>query len=189
MMLSGVILVIAFVITALTLAEIRNIEQGVVQSQQNRIWEEYRQLRDRIASALFEATENLTVNASFLSSFNATMKNFANIELTKGHDFYAELAANGSRLAPKTEYANFTCLFVHGENRCASNGMWRNYTGWSYNGTTNLSAKNWPFDGRSDGIVFGNASGESAIRGAIVYLYLADYQSRFEETLVIALNT
>ncbi|HVL87511.1 MAG TPA: hypothetical protein VM681_05850 [Candidatus Thermoplasmatota archaeon] len=184
MMLSGVLLVVAFVLTALTLAEIRHLEQETTKATEPGLSHEFRFLRDKVATTLRDVTGEHTTDLSFLVAFNSTAITVREIANGKGYQLHLELAGNESVLAPKREYDHYTCRAANVDGgRCTASTI-GNYTATAYNGAAVYDAR--PYDGASDGIV--HDSPTPTIRAVIVFFHMSDPANSFEEMLVIPLN-
>lgn len=109
MLLSGIVLTIAFVLTALTLSQVSSIERSAAADQVSPVIAEWRFVHDRLATNLHTAiapdTKNDTLN---LTVFPAIAATFRNIEAEKGFDTALRLVWGGERAilnAPKTHYS------------------------------------------------------------------------------------
>ncbi|MHB8603872.1 MAG: hypothetical protein ACYDCK_01350 [Thermoplasmatota archaeon] len=214
MMLAGIILILAFIVTALTLSQISDLEKQASQEQSSPLLNEYRAVRDKIGSTLADATGTGTDNGTFKSTFKSIVAGLKGVEQAKGYDVVAFLAgspANAGIRLNRTEWS-FTDL-----------GKPDNYTGgaptpgspapesganivsakYTFHSSDNLVTFNeppgggtstlTPYDRGNDGIVWRKAGclkgGGTCIQAAIVYLYLADSTTSVEETIAYSVNT
>ena len=165
LILAGIILTLAFLLTAITISEIEAEKANVVRDTQDSLRDEFSYLRREFGSTLNASLPAGATDATFRATFNDTKATYATLESSRGFEFHASLAGNDT-IAPKTEWANFTR---------ASNTLYR---ATSHEGAKSFDS--FAYDGASDGIIHG----DGGIQGAIVYLLLADASASYGEVLV-----
>lgn len=109
MLLSGIVLTIAFVLTALTLSQVSSIERAAAADQVSPVIAEWRFVHDRLATNLRTAVAADTKNATFNNTvFPAIAASFRNIEAEKGFDTSLRIAYGAERgilNAGQTQYS------------------------------------------------------------------------------------
>lgn len=162
LLLAGILMIIAFVAMSVTVVEIMNLgARTAYEEVEPAIVRDYRTIRSEFGKVLNESridSSGKTVsNMTFSEAVNATASSFRMLGESKGVDFYACLAGNGS-VSPKTEWD-----FVNESSR-------------KYAPLPTLS-----FDEDSDGIVYNKTSGK--IVGAVIFFYISDERNQIYEVV------
>jgi hypothetical protein len=176
MLLSGIVITIAFVLTALTLSQVSSLERASAADATTPVIAEWRFVHDRLASNLRTAVAPDTKNATFNNTiFPAIAATFRNIEAEKGFD-------TSMRLAFGAENAK-------NERSLVSAGS---YAAYSDDGRTLF---NWAQDPNlDDGLVWKNPCPDPSgpvggcIAGVYVVVHLSDGLSSIDESILFAVN-
>lgn len=185
MLVSGIVITIAFLLTALTLTQVASIERQSAADKPTSLGAEWRFLHDRLKTNLQTAvtvdTTNDTLNNTTFPAITAT---FRNIEAEKGYDLVLRIAGNqsGSGFYNKTEW-QITTLGM---------GAGSSYANWSYDGGVHYT---WPVDGVNDGLIWNkpcldaSAPAAGCIQGVLVSLHLSDSTTSLDEVILVPVNT
>lgn len=182
LLLAGIVLVMAFVVTAFTLGQVADVEKEASKEQDQSFLTEYRFVHSKLPSIVSGNTGRTTDNVSFNTTFATTIQSFRNGLASKGYDASIFVAGNASA-AEKAE-----CTWMSNPlTACAgSSGAWRSVV--PSGGTQPFDAR-LPYDGKSDGLVWMCGQANGALVGVVVQVYLSDGRHSVAETLVVALNT
>jgi hypothetical protein len=175
LILAGVVLVLAFLVSAFAVNEISSQEQRLRQGGQTALPKVYAEVRDKVAGTLGGLVYAGMDNGTLRAEFNATRDDAARLAERHAAQIVLRLADGNDTVASKSEGRSFKAM----------NSSWGWYGGvWSYNGSRDYSDVR--YDLGDDGIVFDMGRGE--ITGVIAYLMMADSTSRLEDTFVAAVN-
>ncbi len=175
LILAGVVLTLAFIVTSLTLAEVSSLERQAANERTTPIIGEWRFLHERIATNLEVAIAPETTNETFEENlFPRIAATFRNVQEEKGYDTVLRLA--GSSFAESEFDLTNGTHYVNA------------YT------TSGLLVTSDPWDGLDSGILWKtpcpDPSGPAAgcIVGVYLFVRLADPTSSMEETILFAVN-
>lgn len=178
MLVAGIVITIAFILTALTLSQLSSLERISAAEKPAPIGDEWRFLHDRLATNLQTAISSDMTNATLTTTtFPAIAATFRNIEAEKGYDVVI-------RLAGAT-----TGTYNHTEASLVTNG---NYHAGSDDGTYTMTNA---YDGVDDGILWQkpcrdpSAPSTGCIGGVYVYVHMTDATSTMEESIFYAVNS
>jgi hypothetical protein len=176
MLLAGIIVTIAFILTALTLAQVSSLEREAAVERPSTISTEWRFLQDRIGANLNTSVPPLELNDTIANiTFPAITATFRAAEAEKGYDVTMRLA-NATSAVNKTEAS----LVVAGS-----------YDAWTVDGTLHFTQA---ADDKNDGILWKKpcpdetGSPNGCIAGLLVYLRVTDGISAMEEVLLYGVN-
>lgn len=177
MLLSGVVITIAFVLTALTLAQVSSLERAAASDRSSPLGEEWRFLHERLGTNLRVAVTSDLSNTTFVATtFPTIVATFRNIEAEKGYDTVIRLAGNESAVN-KTERDLVSAALY---NAHAVDGSVKFDWAWDYVGDGILWRKPCPDI---------TAPAAGCIGGVLVYVYLSDGASSIEEVILFPVNT
>ncbi|GEM_PF-3717579 len=186
MLVSGIVITIAFLLTALTLSQVSSIERQAAADKPTSLSAEWRFLHDRLKTNLQTAVSVDTTNDTLINTtWPAVAATFRNIEAEKGYDLVLRIAGNTT---------SGVGTFNLSENRTGitSGGVFTTYNATSFDGQTTF---NWAADGKDDGLIWhascldqtnGNVG---CIQGVLVGMHLADQSTNIDEVVLIAVNT
>lgn len=174
MLLSGILITVAFIVTALTLAQVSSLERQAAADTHAVLSNEWRFLHERIPANVNVSIASDTKNDTFLNiTFPAIAETFRSVEAGKGYDIELRLA-NSSRPASVTTEPS---LVTAGK-----------YAAYSVDGRVRY---NQTYDGVPDGILWGacpdGMPGGCAV-GVLVYVHLSDGASTIEESILVPTN-
>ena len=176
MLLAGIVVTIAFILTSLTLSQVSSLERQSAAEQRDTIAEEWRFLHARLASNLEVAVTTDTTNDTFLSvSLPTIVATFRGLEAEKGYDAVIRLAGDGT-MVNKTERS----LVASGS-----------YAAWDAQG---LHHFNDPWDQVADGILWeqpcpdDEAPPAGCIAGILLFVHLTDGATTMEEVILFHVN-
>jgi hypothetical protein len=188
MLLAGILITIAFILTALTLAQVASLERAAAAEPTSSIATEWRFLHDRIPNNVNVSIASDTRNDTFLNvTFPAIAETFRSVEASKGYDVELRLGGNGTSV-----FANERSFTT------GLQGAFKDPT-YSVDGRVNYGKLQMapyngaalPWDNVGDGLIWGacpdGTSGGCAI-GVVVYVHLSDGASTIEETMVVPAN-
>lgn len=186
MLIAGIVITIAFLMTALTLSEVSSLEKQAAGQKTSNIEAEWRFLHDRVATNLRSAvTPELTNDTLNATTFPAVVATFRGIEAEKGYDTIIRLAGDGPYNKTEFDLINQT-MRTYDVN--ASDGThYFNQAPDFYN----LADRH---DGHNDGILWQkpcpDSSGPAAgcIGGLLVFLHMTDSTSTMDEVVLFAVN-
>jgi hypothetical protein len=174
MLLAGIVITIAFILTALTLSQISSMEKQAASERASPIVGEWRFLHERLASNFKTAVGTETDANGFRDNvLPVVLATFRAIEGEKGYDLIIRLAA-GPTFAPS-------------ELQLTSGA---NYNAVSANGRVTYSHA---YDNVNDGLIHqtpcpGVSSPATCLGGVYVYVRLTDGTAVLEETVLFPLN-
>lgn len=177
LLLAGIVLTIAFILTALTLTQVAALEKEAAQQVGSPIISEWRFLHDRLASNVRTAVTGETTNQSFNDTVLPTLSaTFRALAAEKGYDFALRKASDG----------NFTW---NGNEASLVSGA--SYNAWSDDGATHFTQVK--DDQITDGILWQKpcpVDGPTAgcIGGIYIFVRLADGTTSLEESVLFAVN-
>lgn len=188
MLLSGIIITLAFILTSLTLAQVSSLERQTASDRKTTLGAEWRFLHDRLATNFDVAISPDTTNSTFQNeTFPTISATFRNIEAEKGFDVVMRLA-NASMTVNLTEgraYGQGGLLVDNGTTG------WKRYNAVDASGLRDFQQN---YDGVDDGLLWRQpcddptASSAGCISGVLVYLYLSDGVNTLEEVILFAVN-
>jgi len=178
MLLSGIIITIAFIMTALTLQQVGSLERQAAAEPALTLAAEWRFIHDRVGSNLNVSVTDTMKDASFTSTtFPAVAATFRAAEAEKGYDVTMRLAGSGS-MVNKTEW-----------NLVAGSLSTSSYNAWDVNGHVHFTQVN---DTANDGLLHQTPCPDGAaaacISGVLVAVHLSDGSSSLEEVLLYAVD-
>lgn len=176
MLLAGIIVTSAFILTALTLSQVSSLERQAASDKPSPLAAEWRFLHDRLGTNLATAISPDLPNATFESTtFPSIIATFRNIEAEKGYDTVI-------RLAKGTDFATSEADLLDG-------------TGTAYYATSDDGAVSFThaYDLGDDGLLWQAAcpdpdAAAGCIVGVYVYVRISDGASAMEETMLFAVN-
>lgn len=176
MLIAGIVVTIAFLLTALTLTQVSSLQREAAAEKPTPLSAEWRFLRDRLATNLQAAVtadmNNVTFNGTTFPTIAAT---FRNIEAEKGYDTVIRLAGHWAA-TNKTE------------DSIVAAGAYGN---WSYDGAAHYT---WAYDGINDGILWqqpcpdSSAPAAGCITGVMAFVHITQGQSTMEEVILFPVN-
>lgn len=176
MLVSGIVVTIAFLLTSLTLSQLSGLEREAAAEKPAPVAAEWRFLHQRVsANVQVATTPDLSLNAFNATTFPAVAATFRAIEAEKGYDAVIRLAGAHAGL-PRSELD----LVSAGK-----------YANWTYDGKVHYAHD---YDGVNDGMLWKSpcpdpmAAGPSCIVGVYLYIQLADPTSRMGEFVLVATN-
>lgn len=206
MIVSGILLVLAFAVTALTLSQIADLEKRVASESSTPIISEYRFLREKLGSTLADSVTRQTTTTEFGTIFSSAQSELKALAHQGGYDLLIYLA-DGERALGKQEWS-YTDLghpsrysgvppAGYVSPNAVGIGADPEYALRAYDNSFNweqaYGGDEVDYDGTEDGMLRTSACQseptESCIQGAIVWFYLADQTIAIEEFIVYGLNT
>jgi hypothetical protein len=193
MLLAGIIVTIAFIMTALTLEQVGSLERQAASEPALTLAAEWRFIHDRVGGNLAVSITDTTKNATFTDqTFPAIAATFRAAEAEKGYDVTLRLAG-ASATVNKTE-ANVitkdpavTGPLVYGVRN--DDGSLAKVL--SVEGTYDITSK--PYDGVNDGLVWvtpcpATGSSNGCVSAVLTYVRLTDGTSALEEVMLFKVN-
>jgi len=181
LILAGVVLILAFVISAFAVSELATEQQKLQRGPDSELPKLFREVRDKVAGTMHGLSFGRIENATLMAHFDSTRAELEQQGRSHGVHTVLRLANATDAYAVKTERANFTAP-GGGAAQCPDGN--RTYALKSHNGSRDWTGK--AYDCADDGIVWD--MDERKASGLVVYLFMADRSARIEETLAIALN-
>lgn len=183
LLISGVVITVAFLLTALTLSQVSSLERQAATEQPTSLLSEWRFLHDRLGTNLETAITTETTNDSFeTTTFPTIAATFRNIEAEKGFDTIIRLATHAT-VFNMTEHLIVTPTYGTG-------GPYT-YDRLPLNSETTFSHA--ADDDLTDGLIWeqpcpatGGPGG--CIVGVLVFVHLTDGVSSMEEVMVFRVN-
>jgi hypothetical protein len=179
MLLAGIILTIAFILTSLTLSQVASLEKEAAQEAPTPIIAEWRFLRDRLASNLQTAiTPDTTIETYQVTIIPTIAATFRALAAEKGYDIVLRNASGGQFAGTGNEAS-----LISGAN----------YAAWSSNGTVHFTHAAAEDPDNADGAIWQATCPDSSgptgcISGVLLFLRLADGASSMEESILFAVN-
>lgn len=194
LILAGAVLVLSFLLAALSVTELSAQEIALEQDPEGKLATTFHETRDELTQALQGLVLPQTTNGTLYGYFASQKAEFE--ERGRAHGLYVVLGmgnetqiTNGDHLetvATQSEKRHMTS----GGAASTCNDDSDLYTVWAYDGSRNYNAVKW--DCGDDGILWDDIlprdDGAGEIRGIAVYLVMASETARIEENFVIALN-
>jgi hypothetical protein len=186
MLVSGIVITIAFLLTALTLSQVGSIERQAAADKPTSLAAEWRFLHDRLKSNLQTAVSPDTTNDTLINTtWPAVTATFRNIEAEKGYDLVLRIAGNTT---------SGVGSFNLSENLTGttSAGVFAQYNAVSFDGTLTF---NWVADGKDDGLIWKqhclDQSGGDVwcVQGVLVAMHLSDSTTNIDEVVLLPVNT
>jgi hypothetical protein len=178
MLLAGIIVTIAFILTALTLAQVASLEREAASERPTTISTEWRFLHDHLAENLMTAVSAQETNISFSEgTFPAVAATFRSAEAEKGFDVSMRLAGAGAAVN-KTEYGLLNVANT-------------NYDAYAYGGAVKFTQLK---DAVDNGLLWqapcpdDTALATGCITGVLVAVRVTDGLSSMEEVVLVAVN-
>ena len=181
MLLSGIVITLAFLLTALTLSQVSSLERQAASEKATPLAAEWRFLRDRVATNLDSAVPaDLRVDVFKSVTFPTIAATFRGIEAEKGYDAVLRLADSPTRYNLSEE----SILVNDGAGG-------KKYEAWSADGSFHFTAA---WDGTNDGVIhYATCPDETVvgacIAGVVVFLHMTDTSSTMSEVVVYAVNS
>ncbi|HWG91158.1 MAG TPA: fibronectin type III domain-containing protein, partial [Candidatus Thermoplasmatota archaeon] len=171
LIVAGITLMLAFIVTSVTLSEVNSLESRSLQDRDNSFLNEYRFLHEKLASSLSTTVASDVDLTQFRSEFATIEETLRILEAAKGYDVVLRIGDTTS-LSPgfKNELA-----FVN-----PTTGF---YEDWSFDGANNLD--HIPYDGTNDGVIRQG----SVIVGVVVNLRLSDGVRSVTESVLFPTNS
>jgi hypothetical protein len=186
MLVSGIVITIAFLLTALTLSQVASIERQAAADKPTSLAAEWRFLHDRIKTNLQTAVSPDTTNDTLINTtWPAVAATFRNIEAEKGYDLVMRIAGN-------TTTGRGT--FNMSENLTGTTvaGVFTTYNAVSFDGTFTF---NWAADGKDDGLLWKQHCLDQTVgdvwcvQGVLVAMHLSDATTNIDEVVLVPVNT
>jgi len=179
LLLAGFVLVLAFVVTALTLSQVADLEKRATEDAGGALVSEYRFMHDRVGGTLQGAVGLSTDNDTLRDIFASVVATFKNIEHEKGYDVSIVLAGDDAGVSRDEDF------FVD-----LATGRFKAGTE-SWDGATDYS--NVRYDLVNDGILWTKAGrcstvANGCVSGVVVRIFLSDGVSTMDESVVYAVN-
>lgn len=178
MLLAGIVITIAFLLTSLTLSQVSQLERQAAAEKPATLTGEWRFLHERLAANLESAVPpDLTAQTFKGTTFPIIAATFRNIEAEKGYDTVLRLAdAN-------TKYNKSEQLLLDASGT--------RYSAVSSDGSFTFDL---PFDGVYDGVIYDPTCPDTeyvggCIVGVLVFVHLTDSTSTMSEVILFAVNT
>ncbi len=175
MLVAGIVVTIAFLMTALTLSQVASLEREAAADKPLPIADEWRFLHDRLSANLQTAvTDDMSKDTFKNVTFPAIAATFRDVEAEKGYDAVFRLA--GSGVASKSESDLLTA------------GTY-DALGWTANGHV-MGAT----DTVNDGIIMTmtgtcpTGAAANCIQGVYVYMHLSDGVASMDEVMLVAVD-
>ena len=179
MLLAGIVITIAFLLTSLTLSQVSSLERQAAAEKSTPLAAEWRFLHERLATNLESAvTPDLPLSTFKSATFPTVAATFRNIEAEKGYDATIRLASDAA-------------LYAKGELTIttADGAGVRSYSAWSSDGEYNFTAV---YDGTEDGVLWHascpDGSGVACIAGVLVFMEMTDGTSTMSEVVLFSVN-
>lgn len=203
LLLAGFILGVALIVTGLTLSEVAQLENEAVREQDTTFIAEFRSVRDKMGTALYDSVTSTTDVTSFKETFGNVADSFRSLETTRGFGFVSVLAAGDpttsctdaespagqsecSTLATQTGVPPATCPSTR---KIAADGI--QFSDGHDGVDDGLQPDYLPavlegqcYDGTNDGILVVGTT----IKAAYVYIHLDDPTLELEEVVLFKLN-
>ena len=182
MLVSGIVITIAFLLTALTLSQVSSIERQAAADKPTQLTAEWRFLHDRLETNLQTAITTDTTNDSFINTtWPAVAATFRNIEAEKGYDLVLRLAGNNTG----GHWFNVT----ENSTGVTTAGVFNHYNATTFHG---LYTFTFAADGIDDGLLWNPTCADPAvarcIQGVLVAMHLADATTSLDEVVLFAVN-
>ena len=176
MLVAGIVVTIAFLMTALTLSQVASLEREAAAEKPLPISDEWRFLHDRLSANLQTAvTDDMSKDTFKNVTFPAIAATFRDVEAEKGYDAVFRLA--GSGVTSKSESDLVTA------------GTY-NAKAWTTAGVQIPGAT----DGVNDGILMTmtgscpNGAAVNCIQGVYVFMHLSDGVASMDEVMLVAVD-
>lgn len=185
MLVAGIVITLAFLLTALTLSQVGGIERQAASDKPTSLAAEWRFLHDRLQTNLATAVAPDTSNDTFINTtWPAVAATFRNIEAEKGYDLVLRLAGNNT---------GGVGLFNLTENMTGNStgAGFQNYNATSFDGTVYFG---FASDHVDDGVIWSptcldtSSGGGWCMQGVLVSMHLADASSSIDEVVLFAVN-
>lgn len=176
MLLAGIVITIAFLLTSLTLSQVSSLERQAAAEKTTPLAAEWRFLHERLQTNLESAVPpDLALSTFKSTTFPIIASTFRNIEAEKGYD--ATL-----RLADSLAAYNMT------ETSLVSGGS---YAAWSADGEFHFTAA---YDGTSDGVLWYSTCPDTThvggcIAGVLMFVEMTDATSTMSEVILFPVNS
>ena len=183
MLLAGIVITIAFLLTSLTLSQVSSLERQAAAEKPTSLMAEWRFLHDRLGTNLESAVPpDLKLDTFKSTTFPTIAATFRNIEAEKGFDATLRLADDPA-VYEKTEY-ELT------EDRTVGSLTSRYYNAWPSDGATHLLG---PYDGLEDGVLWYSTCPDTehvggCIAGVLVFVEMTDGTSTMSEVILFSVN-
>lgn len=180
MLLSGIMITIAFIMTAMTVSQVASLEREAATQKPSSLATEWRFIHARLASNFNTAITLETKNETFKEvTFPAIAETFRAVEAEKGYDIVIRLA--GSSLAVNKTEADLVSGLAYKADLTSVDGLYSDFAG-------------APMDPDADGILHygpcpdaaGPASG--CIGALLVAVHLSDGLDTINEVMLFGVN-
>lgn len=185
MLVSGIVITLAFLLTALTLSQVSGIERQAAADKPTSLASEWRFLHDRLQTNLQTAVSPETSNDTFLNTtWPSVAATFRAIEAEKGYDLVLRIAGNNTG-----GVGNFN--LTENSTGVSSGGVFQTYAVVSWDGTMTY---NWASDTLDDGLLWRSSCLDTSsgaggcIQGVFVSVHLADATTNLDEVVIFAVN-
>lgn len=178
MLLAGIVITIAFLLTSLTLSQVSSLERQAAAEKPTSLADEWRFLHERIGANLESAVPpDLSVSTFKGTTFPIIAATFRNIEAEKGYDTVLRLADSSA-------------TYGKGEADLLDAAL-ANYDAVSSDGAYTFAL---PYDGTSDGVVYDASCPDTdyvggCIVGVLVFVHITDSTSTMTEVILFPVNT
>jgi hypothetical protein len=176
MLLAGIVITIAFLLTSLTLSQVSSLERQAAAEKSAPMASEWRFLHDRLQTNLESAVPpDLALSTFKSTTFPIIASTFRNIEAEKGYDATLRLANNLST------YSKNESSLVSGAS----------YNAWSADGSFRFTAA---YDGTSDGVLWYATCPDTThlggcIAGVLVFVQMTDATTTMSEVILFPVNS
>lgn len=178
MLLAGIVITLAFLLTALTLSQVSSLEREAAAEKSAPLSSEWRFLHERLAVNLESAvTPDLKLQTFKTTTFPIIANTFRSIEAEKGFDTVIRLADDPTAFNKTEASASIQ-----------SGGV---YNAWSSDGSFRFTAPADDDDG--DGVIWyedcpDDSAPNGCIVGVLVFIHITDSTSTMSEVVLFAVN-
>jgi hypothetical protein len=176
MLLAGIVITIAFLLTSLTLSQVSSLERQAAAEKATPLAAEWRFLHDRLQTNLESAVPpDLSLSSFKSTTFPIIASTFRNIEAEKGYDATLRLADSLSR------YNKSETSLVSGAS----------YSAWAADGSYRFTGA---YDGTSDGVLWYATCPDTThvggcIVGVLMFVEMTDATGTMSEVILFPVNT
>lgn len=185
LLLAGFILGVALIVTGLTLSEVAQLENEAVREQDASFIAEFRSLRDKMGTALYDSVTSTTDIDAFEDTFDNIADSFRSLETTRGFGFVSVLASGNAACSTSVADTAECSAAYTVPSGCASGRSFRTNLAYA-DGSAATEIRGQCWDGVNDGIV--KLGTGTTIKGAFVYVHLDDPAFELDEVVLYELN-